>query len=119
MKKSATKTLQNRNPFPDRRKKNKRKTPDSRSTFRTGEKLIFTINIFLTSYPVRFEVHNYMKFTWCDHCGSLLYGLTKQGLQCKGAPTFSFQSNSRFFFKKFKLLNFNAKALDLLLSNAL
>ena len=32
----------------------------------------------------RFDNHNYMKFTWCDHCGSLLYGLTKQGLQCKG-----------------------------------
>ena len=38
-----------------------------------------------------------MKFTWCDHCGSLLYGLTKQGLQCKGAPTFSFPSHSQLF----------------------
>ena len=60
---SATKTLQNRNPFPGCRKKNKRKTPDSRSTFRTGEKLIFTINIFLTFYlcqvrsPQLHEVH--------------------------------------------------------------
>ena len=35
-------------------------------------------------FSTRFDNHNYMKFTWCDHCGSLLYGLTKQGLQCKG-----------------------------------
>ena len=39
---------------------------------------------FKINVPHRFEVHNYMKFTFCDHCGSLLYGLTKQGLQCKG-----------------------------------
>lgn len=38
---------------------------------------------FKLDVPHRFENHNYMKFTWCDHCGSLLYGLTKQGLQCK------------------------------------
>ena len=38
---------------------------------------------FKINVPHRFEVHNYMKFTFCDHCGSLMYGLTRQGLQCK------------------------------------
>lgn len=38
---------------------------------------------FKINVPHRFDVHNFLKFTWCDHCGSLLYGLTKQGLQCK------------------------------------
>jgi len=43
-----------------------------------GEQIArFNINV-----PHRFEVHTYRKFTWCDHCGSLLYGLYRQGLQC-------------------------------------
>ncbi|XP_060520521.1 protein kinase C [Cylas formicarius] len=37
---------------------------------------------FNVNVPHRFVVHNYKRFTFCDHCGSLLYGLTRQGLQC-------------------------------------
>ncbi|KAI3382199.1 hypothetical protein SNEBB_002822 [Seison nebaliae] len=37
----------------------------------------FNINI-----PHHFQVHSFLKFTFCDHCGSLLWGPWRQGLQC-------------------------------------
>eukprot|EP00049_Salpingoeca_infusionum_P023492 m.12448 g.12448 ORF g.12448 m.12448 type:complete len:592 (+) comp5826_c0_seq2:140-1915(+) len=52
--------------------------PGAEGTSSDDQEMRFKLNV-----PHRFKVHSYMFFTFCDHCGSLLWGAARQGMQCE------------------------------------
>ncbi|CAD5112691.1 DgyrCDS1915 [Dimorphilus gyrociliatus] len=71
---------------------------------------------FRIDVPHQFQTHNYMSPTFCDHCGSLLYGLFKQGVKCQ-SPACNVNVHHKCQNKVANLCGVNQKLLNEELNN--